>query len=60
MKTTCQMFMTIALMLHFENPGWRLLEQALVWASLILTILSLADYLYQNRQVLKGGEKSGI
>lgn len=60
LKTTCQMFMTIALLLHFENPVWQILEQVLVWGSLILTILSLVDYIYKNRQVLKGGEKSGI
>ncbi len=60
LKTTCQMFMTIALMLHFDHPAWQMLEQILVWGSLILTILSLVDYIYKNRQVLKGGEKSGI
>ena len=60
LKTTCQMFMTIALMLHLDHPLWRAGEQVLVWASLILTILSLIDYIYKNRQVLKGGEKSGI
>lgn len=55
-KTVCQMFMTIALILHFDHPVWHAAEQILVWGSLILTILSLVDYIYKNRHVLKDGQ----
>lgn len=54
-KTVCQMFMTIALILHLSNPVWTVVEQVLVWGSLILTILSLVDYVYKNRHILKDG-----
>ncbi|MCD8330417.1 MAG: CDP-diacylglycerol--glycerol-3-phosphate 3-phosphatidyltransferase, partial [Lachnospiraceae bacterium] len=52
-KTTFQMFMTIALILHLQASGWQILEQALIWISTILTIVSLIDYLVKNRGVLK-------
>jgi len=54
-KTVCQMFMTIALILHLDHPVWIVAEQVLVWGSLILTILSLVDYVYKNRHILKDG-----
>lgn len=54
-KTTCQMLMTIALIIHLDHPAWAILETVLVWASVLLTILSLVDYIYKNRHVLKDG-----
>ncbi len=52
-KTTVQMFMAIALLLHFEYQWFYVIEQILIWASVALTIISLADYIYKNRAVLK-------
>ena len=52
-KTVCQMAMTICLILHLDMPAWRALEQILIIAATVLTIISLADYLMKNRDVLK-------
>ena len=54
-KTVCQMFMTIALILHLDTPVWAVVEQVLIWGSVALTIVSLVDYIYRNRHVLKDG-----
>lgn len=53
MKTTFQMFMVIALLIHIEHPIYRIFELALIWISVALTIISLMDYLMKNKQVLK-------
>ncbi len=55
-KTVFQMAMIIALILDV-NAGWfQLLETALVWVALILTVVSLVDYIFKNREILmKGG-----
>ncbi len=52
-KTTVQMIMAIALLIDFGFGWWGILEQVLIWLSVLLTIVSLVDYLYQNKQVLK-------
>ena len=52
-KTTFQMAMTVAMMLHFDLPWWRLAEQVLLWIALALTIISLADYMIKNAGVLR-------
>lgn len=52
-KTVCQMAMTIFLILHLDMPAWRTIEQILIWASTILTVVSLVDYLAKNKDVLK-------
>lgn len=54
-KTVCQMFMTIALIIHLNIPVWTWIENILIWGSVILTVVSLVDYIYKNRQVLKDG-----
>ena len=54
-KTVCQMFMTIALILHLDTPVWAVVEQVLIWGSVALTIVSLVDYIYKNQHVLKDG-----
>lgn len=53
MKTTFQMFMVIALLIHIEHPVYQVIEQILIWISVALTIISLMDYLIKNKQVLK-------
>ena len=47
--------MTIALILHLDTPVWAVVEQVLIWGSVALTIVSLVDYIYKNRHVLKDG-----
>ncbi len=50
-KTTFQMIMIIVLIA--DIPGFYIVEQILIYISLALTIISLIDYLYHNKDVLK-------
>lgn len=52
-KTTFQMIMVIVLMLNFQNNIMVILGRILVWISLILTVVSLVDYVAKNVDVLK-------
>ena len=52
-KTVCQMLMIIWLILDLELPFYHLIGQVLIYVSLILTIISLADYIAKNKEVLK-------
>ena len=51
-KTTFQMIMIILLILDWDYSWFVVLEYIFVYASLALTIISLIDYLWQNRAVL--------
>lgn len=54
-KTVFQMAMIIVLI--FDLGGYfTILENILIWASLILTIVSLIDYIAKNINVLKDGK----
>ena len=51
-KTVVQMVMVILMV--FDLGGvFRTVEQVLMWAAVVLTIISLVDYLVKNRAVLK-------
>lgn len=52
-KTTFQMLMVIVLILDFEMPFFEILGQILIYASLLLTIISLVDYIVKNKNILK-------
>lgn len=52
-KTTFQMLMIIVLILNINHPFFETLGVIFVWTALILTIVSLIDYLYKNKDVLK-------
>lgn len=52
-KTVFQMFMVIALILNFDFVWWNYVELALTYIALILTIISLIDYMVKNKDVLK-------
>lgn len=52
-KTTFQMLMVIALMLDLPYPAFGILEEALKYIALILTVISLVDYIAKNKDVLK-------
>lgn len=52
-KTAFQMFMIIALILHFPGKPWHIAEQVLIWVALALTVISLIDYITKNKDVLK-------
>ena len=53
-KTTFQMIMTVSLILDFPLPFFRVLSMILIIISVILTIVSLVEYLIKNRYVLNG------
>lgn len=52
-KTTVQMIMSIALIFNFQVQWFVVFETILIYAALVLTIISLVEYLYKNRDVLK-------
>ena len=52
-KTVCQMAMVILLLLDLPGMFFHVLTQIAIYAALVLTIVSLADYIYKNRAVLK-------
>ena len=49
-KTAVQMIMIIVLLLGVRS--WANLEKVLIIASVILTLISLVDYVFRNRNVL--------
>jgi CDP-diacylglycerol---glycerol-3-phosphate 3-phosphatidyltransferase len=51
-KTTFQMIMIILLILDFEFLPFKILTIAVVYISCALTVISLVDYIYKNKQVL--------
>ncbi len=51
-KTTCQMIMIVLLVAQIPLPIFNILEQIFIWAALIMTVVSLVVYLYDNRKVL--------
>ncbi len=53
LKTNVQMIMSVMLIINLDNPFINVLEQIAIYLSLILTIVSLVDYIYQNRSVLR-------
>lgn len=52
-KTVFQMIMVVVLMLNIQNSVFKMLGTILVWISLALTLISLADYVAKNIGVLK-------
>ncbi len=45
--------MAIVLIFNFQIPVFEVIEQVLIYAALVLTVISLFDYIYKNRDVLK-------
>jgi len=54
-KTVSQMIMIILLILDFQNNIFILLENVFIYVALILTIVSLVDYMLKNKKVLAEG-----
>ena len=52
-KTTFQMLMIIVLVLDIDHVFFEILGVILIYAALILTIVSLIDYIIKNKDVLK-------
>ena len=51
-KTVVQMVMVIVLVFNLGKPFY-IVEQVLIYASLVLTVYSLCDYIFHNKDVLK-------
>lgn len=56
-KTVSQMIMSILLILHFANSTFHVVEQIFIYISVILTIVSLVDYIVKNKEVLSEGSR---
>ena len=54
-KTVSHMAMIILLILDFQNPVFGVITSVVVWIGVALTIISLADYVWKNKQVLTQG-----
>lgn len=54
-KTVSQMVMIILLILDLPGYGVYIAEQVIIWVALILTVVSLIDYIAKNKQVLTQG-----
>jgi len=52
-KTTFQMLMIIVFVLDINHPVFDLLGVVLTYIALLLTIISLVDYVWKNKDVLK-------
>ena len=52
-KSVFQMIMIIVLILDIQNAGFQVLGVILTYVALILTVVSLIDYIVKNKQVLK-------
>lgn len=56
-KTTSQMIMTILLILDWNFIWFEVLEYIFIYLSLLLTVISLVDYLVKNKSVISDGGK---
>jgi len=56
-KTTFQMVMTVLLIADLPGKVFSILTQTTIWIALVLTVVSLIDYLAKNKNVLKDGVK---
>ena len=52
-NTVFQMLMIIVLILDIQNAGFQVLGVILTYVALVLTVVSLIDYIVKNKQVLK-------
>ncbi|WP_022767006.1 MULTISPECIES: CDP-diacylglycerol--glycerol-3-phosphate 3-phosphatidyltransferase [unclassified Butyrivibrio] len=53
-KTTFQMFMVILMIANIGMTPFPLITQIIKWIALVLTIVSLVDYLIKNKDVMSG------
>lgn len=52
-KTTFQMIMIVMLILNYDNEMYQICAVIVTYIALILTLVSLADYIVKNKDVLK-------
>jgi CDP-diacylglycerol--glycerol-3-phosphate 3-phosphatidyltransferase len=51
-KTTVQMIMSIMLIINLDDPIINVLEQVVIYLAVVLTLVSLVEYLIKNKNVL--------
>ena len=51
-KTVSQMVMVIMMLIDINNPVYILLTKIVMYVAVILTVVSLVDYIYKNKEVL--------
>lgn len=56
-KTVVQMIMCVLLIVNLDGVVINAIEQIFIYGSLVLTVVSLIDYLYKNRGVLRERSK---
>lgn len=54
-KTVVQMIMSVLLIINFSGTVIDIIEYIFVYTAIILTVVSLIDYLWKNRKVLDDG-----
>lgn len=54
-KTITQMVMSVLLILDFDNTFINITELVFIYAAIILTVVSLADYLLKNWKIMQDG-----
>lgn len=55
-KTTFQMLMVCLLIADFPGMLFQAINQIIIWIALILTVISLIDYIYKNKDVFNRNE----
>ena len=50
-KTNAQMFMSIFMILNIDNSVFKIITEVLMYASVVLTVVSLIEYTYSNREL---------
>lgn len=53
-KTAVSMVMICFALADINNPAYQIFVQVLIWASLILTVVSLVDYIIKNKDIFRG------
>ena len=56
-KTTFQMIMVILMIVALDFTWFKILTDVIMWIALVLTVVSLIDYLIKNKDVMSGGTK---
>ena len=54
-KTIVQMLMSILLIVNFNGQVIDVIEYIFIYAAILLTVISLVDYILKNRQVFSDG-----
>ena len=54
LKTNFQIYMVVSLILNIDLPFFKILSTVLIWITVVLTVVSLVDYLVKNWSIMDG------